>query len=999
MILRKLIATIFIISAWVSYGQQPKNIEQATLVTRATSMQVVESFHGKTLIKEQPKSGDINPKTKDANRVVPGKGFPKGQDPLLFRQKNYKNMRITSPPSLTFEAGSDLKSPTDPTGAVGPNHYVTAKNFSFTIFDKNGNVLQPQTSLTNIFPNESLGDPIVLYDYFADRFVITQFSKTPNSFLIAVSQGNDPVNDGWYTYRFETGSFPDYPKFSVWSDGYYVTSNKSQNSQQTSEVVFVIEREKVLAGIPSAQMIGFPLPGARTGGFYSPAGFNVIGGSPPPEGNAKIVYFQDDAWQDVSEDAIKLWTINVDWQNPSQSTIEEAEEFTTGNDQITPFDSSFDGSSFSNLPQPEENSQEIDVLQGVVMFATNYRRFCDYNSVLLNFSVDIDDRENSDNIAAIRWYELRQNGDDQSWEVFQEGTYSSPEGKSAWCASMAMDIYGNIGMAYTTIGTIENGATENSFPSIRYTGRMDGDPLGIMTFSEQTIIAGTDIQRNGGERYGDYAHMTVDPIDDQTFWHIAEYFENTDDNARNIVGVFSLAEPVIVDVGITKIQKPQNLTLTGNEVISIDIKNYGTSTLTEIPVQYSINNGEPISEIYSGSIAPGASVSYSFSTTADLSMDASYTIEARTELISDAIAKNNCSNTTLENIFSNDVRVLDLVEPVSESALKQIQTITITIQNLGISPQSNIPVYYILNQGQIVNETFTGTIDPGQTAEYTFMQTQDFFELGLYTLEVGTGLETDQNKNNDIITRVILNRICSPTSNCSLTKDGLTSFSLANITNTDITCNNGYENFSDLIINLDRSVGIYQLTVRAGFAFEDFERMTLWIDLDNNNNFESSEIFIDQAVLNEKDKDLDFYISLPEDIALGIHKMRVKAGDINNNQNGDPFNESCGSIDFGTVHDYTLFIEDNNMENEDIQVISRPNDLFTITMTDNSAPDRLRIYILDIHGRVIVSNMVNKDTNGRFIFDNLDMSYASSGLYFVQLGGKKHGSSTKFIVP
>ena len=102
--------------------------------------------------------------------------------------------------------------------------------------------------MTSLWAGESLGDTIVFYDTIHHRFVITQFSNTPNGFLIAVCQGSDPVNDGWYTYRFNTqnpATFPDYPKFAVWSDGYYITNNKDQGSPTTSEVVYVLESEKV----------------------------------------------------------------------------------------------------------------------------------------------------------------------------------------------------------------------------------------------------------------------------------------------------------------------------------------------------------------------------------------------------------------------------------------------------------------------------------------------------------------------------------------------------------------------------------------------------------------------------------------------------------------------------------------------------------------------------------------------------------------------------------
>jgi hypothetical protein len=119
-------------------------------------------------------------------------------------------------------------------------------------------------------------------------------------------RGPNPVNDGWYTYRFTTnGALPDYPKISVWSDGYYVTTNKNSRTASTSQVVYVFERDKMLEG-ETAQVVGFPLPGINTNGFYSPAGFHAMGGELPPPGNSPIIYMQDDSWAGVSEDHLKF---------------------------------------------------------------------------------------------------------------------------------------------------------------------------------------------------------------------------------------------------------------------------------------------------------------------------------------------------------------------------------------------------------------------------------------------------------------------------------------------------------------------------------------------------------------------------------------------------------------------------------------------------------------------------------------------------------------------
>ncbi len=447
-------------------------------------------------------------KRRGKNTYVSGKGLPAAgqKDPLMQTQQKSSKMAISTE-IASFNAHEGFSTPTDPTGAIGPNHYVYAFNSGFGIRDRNGGVLLGEASLATIFPGESLGDPIVVYDNYADRFIIMQFSNTPNGILIAVGQGPDPINDGWFTYRFNTGSFPDYEKLSIWSDGYYITANKDQNNPSGNDVVFAVERDKMLVGDASAGLIGFPLPGAETNGFYSPGGSNATGPNLPPVGvGHTIQYLQDDSWSGISQDHIKVWTTDVDWTNPGNSTISQPQEIITA-----PFDSVFDGGNFSNLPQP--SGPDIDALQATMMYMTNYRRFGTHNSIVLNFVVDLN---GNDDLAGIRWYELRQTTDGQPWTIFQEGTYVQPDGLSAFCGSMAMDAQGNIGLGYSVVST-------STFPSIRYTGRLASDPLGTMTLVEQVGVNGTE--SNPSLRYGDYAHMTIDPTDDMTFWHIGEYFD------------------------------------------------------------------------------------------------------------------------------------------------------------------------------------------------------------------------------------------------------------------------------------------------------------------------------------------------------------------------------------------------------------------------------------------------------------------------------------------
>ncbi len=511
--MKKLLFTFAFLCGVLLYAQDGS--QKATSYGSAAYMREIPALSSMDNIISAAGFGHVAPpKRRGSNTFVPGKGLPAGPDPLIEQQRNAQTIPGRAPiTDFIAHQGTVLN---DPTGAIGPNHYVYAFNTGFGILDRSGNVLVPEASLGTLFPGETLGDPVVVYDRFADRFIIMEFSDTPNGFLIAVCQGPDPVNDGWYTYRFNTGTFPDYEKLSVWGDGYYITANKDQGSMTTSDVVYAVERDEMLVGNVNAQLIGFPLPGASNNGFYSPGGFNAIGTSLPPVGVPHpIVYMQDDSWSGISQDHLKIWNISVDWNTPSNSSISSPQQINTSS-----FDSVFDNGSFQNLDEPG-NGPDIDALQATMMYMTNYRRFGTHNSAVMNFAVDV---SGNDTRAGIRWYELRQSADGQPWTIYQEGTYSQPN-YSTFCGSISMDYQGNIGLAYTIVSS-------SIYTSLRYTGRLASDALGTMTVAEQTIVNGNAQNNRSDGRYGDYAQLTVDPVDDLTFWHIGEYMSGSSSVVR-----------------------------------------------------------------------------------------------------------------------------------------------------------------------------------------------------------------------------------------------------------------------------------------------------------------------------------------------------------------------------------------------------------------------------------------------------------------------------------
>ena len=127
-------------------------------------------------------------------------------------------------------------------------------------------------------------------------------------------------------------------------------------------------------------------------------------------------------------------------------------------------------------------------------------------------------------VAGIRWYELQ--NDIGTWSIRQQGTYAAqpinPTDESEllhrWMGSAAMDSMGNIALAYSILNS-DSDAGEQVHPGIRYTGRSVGDPLDLLPQGEKTIRDGEVSPGGMANRWGDYSALSVDPVDDCTFWY------------------------------------------------------------------------------------------------------------------------------------------------------------------------------------------------------------------------------------------------------------------------------------------------------------------------------------------------------------------------------------------------------------------------------------------------------------------------------------------------
>lgn len=980
--MRKSLSILFVLSLSLAFAQSADTAGPSStggLIYVGEVPSIAQQIKDGTFIPavEHEHDVEVNPKKRDGNRVVPGKGTPIGDDPLLHLQKSVTQFK-SSPPSLVFDADpSNGSTPSDPTGVVGPNHYLGAWNSAFRIFDKSGNPLTPESSLASVIPGNTQGDPIVLYDKWADRFIITEFDNSPNGFEMAICQGPDPVNDGWHVYQaqFTTGSFPDYTKFSIWSDGFYVTANIFNGS--TGDKVWVVEREKMLLGLP-AQFIGFPLPGMSTFGFYSPQAFNVTGGELPPPGNATIVYMQDNAWSGVSSDHLKLWNINVDWDTPSNSTISSATQLTTA-----PFTGVFDGGSFSNLAQP--SGPNIDCMQATIMNQAQFRQFPTHNSAVFNFVVDA---IAAGELAAVRWYELRQDDANSPWSIYQEGTYTSPVGgKHAFAASMAMDGAGNIGMGYTTVSTSESIA-------IQYTGRLATDPLNTMTVAETLIAQGAG--NDPSSRYADYTHCTVDPFDEKTFWHIAEYF---DTGRKDVVGVFKIAPDLSTDVGVIDILSPTTSAMGATEEVTIAVRNFGLDALSNVPVEFQLDGGSALMGTITSTIAPGATVEYTFTgQTVDLSvLDQVYQLSARTVLGSDEDTSNDELNLSATNLVANDIGIALISEPLVDDLEPDFETVTVMLQNFGGSTHTNFDVSFSVNGGTPVTETVAGPLEPLQTMVYTFTAEADMNGIESFELSCFTSLNNDTQTSNDGMSVTIEKNVCEPTSDC-IAGDGIRHLILEEIDNTSGCSSDGHSSYIDQIANVNQNT-THDLTITTQHGNQ---HVRAWIDFNDSFTFSTSERVINGLIIAEDEGPGTWTATLPLEIEndddLGEHLMRVRL-----RRDANPPSNSCNNMDIGETEDYKVVvhpegwvsIHEHYLGDQSILVQTEADNHFNISLDTETSVTPLIFKVVDSMGRTVVENWI-RPVDGIYTYE-LDMSYAAKGAYLIRIGDQNGGKITRIV--
>ncbi|MGQ9836131.1 MAG: carboxypeptidase regulatory-like domain-containing protein [Thermoanaerobaculaceae bacterium] len=520
-------------------------------------------------------------------KVQPGAG---GKYDTL---QNAPGRQVTPNPLLTFQGlDSDDNAnvlgfrlmPPDTEGDVSPNHYFEWVNLVFQIYDKTGAPQLPNPLPGNAFwsgfggpcETDNDGDPIVLYDHLADRWFVQQFSSsTPYRLCAAVSTSNDPTDTYYrYEYVFNNNKFPDYPKVGLWPDAYYVGFNQFLNLQSWSGAgALAYEREAMIAGSPTAQVVYFDLYSVNPDfGNMFPA--DLDGQAPPPGTPGIFVEWDDASWMGDPTDTLRIWYFNVDWTNPANSTFGLNGQ---PNELIPTADIDPNMCNFNRNCIPQMGTtQRLDAISDRLMYRIVFRDFGTYQTLLTAQTVDADGTDH----AGVHWRELHSGGTYTGYSVFQEGTYA-PDAHHRWMPSVNMDATGNICVAYSI-------SSSSIYPSAGYACREAGDPLGQLG-NEVIYRPGTGYQ-SGGERWGDYSTVSVDPTDQCTFW-TAQEFGRASGSFYWSTAVASFKMPNCVSGPSGTVHGTVTSNATGSPLAGVQVQAVGTntySTSTNNSGQYSL---------------------------------------------------------------------------------------------------------------------------------------------------------------------------------------------------------------------------------------------------------------------------------------------------------------------------------------------------------------------------------------------------------------------------
>ncbi|MEL6721018.1 MAG: hypothetical protein AAFP82_20110, partial [Bacteroidota bacterium] len=605
-------------------------------------------------------------------------------------------------------------SPSDPSGDVGRDYYIQAINATqIAIYDKFGNQIQvfEGEQLWESLGAVSAGDPIILYDERAERWFITEFTD-PANLLIAVSVTPDPFG-AYHTYTFATPQFPDYPKYGLWPEALVVTTNEEDGGVLHQ---YFIDRLALLRGDEEVNMQRVAVTGNTNteAGFFVSTPVDIDGRQDPSNKNPITMVLNDASWGAVDQDQLELYEFIINWEDPNATEVINHSLITQAYDGFPC--AAADGFSFACIAQ--KNGDGLDGVPEVIMNVPKYRNFGTHESIVLSFITDV---TNGDDLAGIRWMELRKTVE-TDWEVYQEGTFAPDDGLNRFMPSIAIDSLGNIGLAYNT-------SSSSTYADLRFTGRYADDSLGIMSVKEFTLAEGVAPIISGG-RFGDYSQISVDPVDNTTFWFTGEYGGGGEFGTKTRIAAFEL-DRAARDLGIVDLEIPPLDSLTTNESITAFVANTGLNELADYKVGLRIN-GELIQEMTIAEVLLPDSISSHTFEGLDFLEKGDYEIEVFTSHPEDLKIGNNNSKATVRSIFNYDIALeVNVNGTICAASGNQL---SINFENTGSQLLEQIVFALAINGIPVETVSWEGELPNGEST--TFNTEFNLESLGTNNIEV-----------------------------------------------------------------------------------------------------------------------------------------------------------------------------------------------------------------------------------------------------------------------
>ncbi len=491
----------------------------------------------------------------------------------------------------------------DPNGSVGTKQFMEYINIQYQAYDKTTllpvwpspqmigtpwlNTLN-QGDISNCdghaLPDGTLSgihlDAVIDFDRLASRWVVMGRADFSNAYYLCLAVSNtDDLSSptlGWYGYILplpesllgqnantqgqEFTNFPDWPKLGIWSDGYYVTMDLEDIPNAYSEIgiaACVFDRNDILlqgtASPPpvlnpacSAPLVNLdPTFGTYLGHSLIPA--DIDGTTAPPSGRPEyMIAIQNPsgtattcASGSICSTLLNLWQATTTWSGtPSlvlTATQPTVDSYTPGCYLYNPA-----APAYTNCVQEPPVTGQIQLTDSVgdrLMPRFAYRNFGTYESYLVSHTVQSFTGTNSSGYqTGIRWYEFRDNGTGNP-SLYQSNTIAPTDSLYRFLPSIAQDQNGNAAVGYSSSDGNSDPGVAYSYWSLATTNA---------TPTEITLLSGTgeeltDIASGIPGEWGTYSSMTVDPVDNCTFWYVNEFYPANSLNAwSTFIGNFQV---------------------------------------------------------------------------------------------------------------------------------------------------------------------------------------------------------------------------------------------------------------------------------------------------------------------------------------------------------------------------------------------------------------------------------------------------------------------------